>query len=369
MKELIRRESFQQLMIEGVPLLDVRSPAEFRKGSIPGAVNLPLLEDSEREAVGKKFKQMGQDTAIALGYKLVDEEVRALRLASWVTFLKDNPYAFLYCFQGGLRSQIAQQWLTDVGYPVQRISGGYKAMRRFLIDTVSLASHECEFLLIAGKTGSGKTHLLNQFQNQIDLEGIASHRGSAFGNRVESQPSQIDFENKLGIDLLKLPYSDYRRLIIEDESRAIGSLAIPVEFNNAMSKAPIAVIEQDMSFRVNVILNDYIIANYGEFKQLNSERAHEHFADYLFSSLGRIKKRLGDILYKEIFQDMHAAVEAHLDENNIELHKVWIEKLLQNYYDPMYDYQLNKKIKRIIFRGDGDEFLRWASRLEYSKNH
>lgn len=368
MKELIRRESFQQLLVEGVPLIDVRSPIEFSKGAIPGAVNLPLLEDSEREAVGKEFKQLGQDAAIALGYKLVKEEVREQKLGKWIAFLKNHPYAFVYCFRGGQRSRIAQQWLTDAGYPVQRIAGGYKAMRRFLIDTLSLASHECEFLLIAGKTGCGKTLLLDQFKNKIDLEGIANHRGSAFGNRAESQPSQIDFENKLAIELLKLPYCDYRRVVLEDESRAIGSLAIPAEFNSAMAKAPIAVIEQDMTYRVRVILNDYIVANYSEFKRRNSATVKACFTDYLFSSLGRIRKRLGDALFDEISQEMQEAVKSHHEENNIELHKIWIEKLLRSYYDPMYEYQLNKKIRRIIFRGSSDEFLHWASRLEFSKN-
>jgi tRNA 2-selenouridine synthase len=123
------------LFLADTPLLDTRAPLEFARGAFPAARNLPLMSDEERAAVGSCYKQRGQDAAIALGQELVSGVIRDARITAWREFARAHPEGYLYCFRGGLRSQIVQQWLRDSGIDYPRVSGGYKAMRRFLIDT------------------------------------------------------------------------------------------------------------------------------------------------------------------------------------------------------------------------------------------
>ncbi|MEX2131297.1 MAG: tRNA 2-selenouridine(34) synthase MnmH, partial [Pseudohongiellaceae bacterium] len=215
-------------------------------------------------------------------------------------------------------------------------------------------------LILGGKTGSGKTRLLVSFANSLDLEALARHRGSAFGPRVAAQPGQIDFENQLAIALLKLQQNPLPRVLLEDESRAIGSLSLPLQLHNRMRASPLAVIEEPVNYRAGIILNDYIRINFLEFRQTSPTDHHELFASYLTGSLGKIRKRLGGQLYSRIEQDMQDAISAHRQTDNLHVHQRWIETLLQTYYDPMYEYQLGKKLDHIIFRGNSEEFLAWA---------
>ena len=150
--------NYRDLFLDNVPMMDARAPVEFAKGAFPGVVNLPLMTDEERELVGICYKQRGQQAAIELGHRLVGGAVKAARLDAWAAFAKAHPDGYLYCFRGGLRSQIVQQWLRDeagIAYP--RVTGGYKAMRGFLLDTLDRAIAECDFLVLGGMTGTGKT--------------------------------------------------------------------------------------------------------------------------------------------------------------------------------------------------------------------
>ena len=117
-----------------LPLLDVRAPVEYARGALPGAVNLPLLYDQEREAVGKAYKSGGRDAAVALGHRLVSGDIKHSRLAAWQRFVAEHPTALICCWRGGMRSQIVQQWLADAGVAAPRVSGGFKALRRFCMD-------------------------------------------------------------------------------------------------------------------------------------------------------------------------------------------------------------------------------------------
>ena len=363
MPDLIPESAFAEIFTNGTPLLDVRAPVEFHRGAFPNVTNLPLLTDDEREAVGSKYKQQGQQAAITLGTELVGRDVRAQRLSHWLKFLQQSPSAMLYCFRGGIRSQIVQDWLQEQGCSVARIEGGYKALRNFLLDTLARVSDSSEFLIVAGKTGSGKTHLIRAITNSIDLEGLANHRGSAFGKRTSSQPNQINFENNLAIDLLKLPYQTSHKIFLEDESRAIGSLSIPLSFHRKMLGSQIAIVEEAMDFRVGTILNDYIVSNYLDYKQSNPAECEELFATFLLSSLERIKKRLGGKNYDSIKISMQYALTSQRETTDMQVHQTWIKSLLLDYYDPMYDYQLNKKSQRVVFRGSQTEFLAWSHHL------
>ena len=356
---------FRSLFLHDIPLLDVRAPEEFLKGAFPHAENIPLLEDSERRRVGTLYKQAGQAAAIELGHQLVSGAVKDARIACWQEWRRDNPQGWLYCCRGGLRSQITQEWLRDAGTPCPRVPGGYKAMRQFLIGTIEKvceerSNGEKKFVVIAGRTGSGKTQLLQQIDNGVDLEKLAGHRGSAFGTQVSGQPSQINFENDVAISLLKLGTEDRPVLFIEDESKAIGSLSVPHRLYEVMKQSPVVLIQESIESRTATILDDYICGNLRDFQQLDPTTAFENFSAWLQQSLSRIQRRLGGDRYQEVMADMQDALRIQSVSGETEAHGVWIRRLLTDYYDPMYAYQLSKRQRLVIFEGSREEFLHWA---------
>ncbi len=357
---------FRSLLLNNTPLMDVRAPVEYARGAFPCAENLPLLEDVERQRIGTCYKQEGQDAAIALGHRLVQGETKQARIERWQAWLAAHPGAWLYCFRGGLRSAIVQQWLAEAGTPCPRVPGGYKAMRQFLVETIERAS-ACQLLVIAGATGCAKTHLLRRLPDGVDLEGHARHRGSAFGALLGGQPSQIDFENALAIDLLRLEQRQgTARVVLEDESHAIGSLSVPFVLYSAMKLAPIALIEEPLDVRADTILNDYIRSNLADFERADPEHAFARFAQYLLGSLDRITRRLGGERHVELRRLMEDALAAQERTGATEEHRRWITRLLQDYYDPMYRHQLAKRLDRVVFRGSGSEFLAWAAATQDS---
>src|SRR5690554_3246183 len=193
-------QDYHQLFLDDVPMMDMRAPVEFARGDFPTAVSLPLMTGIERQKVGTCYKNRGQQAAIELGHQLVSGATREQRIEAWAAFAQANPDGYLYCFRGGLRSQIVQQWLkSEAGIDYPRVVGGYKAMRTFLLETAQQAVTQCDFVLVGGLTGTGKTEVIDQLNNSLDLEGHANHRGSSFGKHATEQPTQIDFENRLAI--------------------------------------------------------------------------------------------------------------------------------------------------------------------------
>jgi len=352
--------TFLPLLRDDIPLLDVRAPVEFHKGAFPAAHNIALLDDDERAQVGTMYKRAGQDAAITLGNSLVSGHSKAERLRAWKKWLQAHPGAWLYCFRGGLRSRTVQGWLAEAGIDCPRIPGGYKAMRQALIDTIEAAPAHHSLIIVAGRTGSGKTHLLNALPDSLDLEGFAHHRGSAFGSQLGGQPTQINFENALAVRLLKLRREHSSALFVEDESRAIGSLSVPTNLHTAMKASPIALIEEDLEFRTQTILNDYIGDNSQQFLAADPERGLEQFHEYLLGSLAKIKRRLGGENYSAMQDLMEDALGEQMNDEGNAAHALWIRKLLTDYYDPMYAYQLSKSLARVAFRGNSSEFLEWA---------
>jgi tRNA 2-selenouridine synthase len=155
------------------------------------------------QRVGTCYKQQGQQAAWCWGTNWCPARSRP-SVCKLGRFCPGHPDGCLYCFRGGMRSQIVQQWLKhDAGIDYPRVGGGYKAMRSFLIQTLDEAVAQCDFVVLGGMTGTGKTDVLVQLDNGLDLEGHANHRGSSFGKRATGQPSNIDFENRLAIDVLK----------------------------------------------------------------------------------------------------------------------------------------------------------------------
>lgn len=366
MSATVSADQFNTLFRHDTPLLDVRAPVEFAQGAFPTATNLPLLTDPERQQVGLTYRQAGKEAAVKLGHELVAETMRETRLQRWRAFAASKPGTLLYCHRGGLRSQLVQQWLQEAGVNIARIEGGYKALRRHLIRVLEQFEAQDKLVLVAGKTGSGKTHFINSLDMSVDLEKLANHRGSAFGRHVEPQPSQANFENALGIALLKCLASEPRRIAVEDESHAIGSISVPKKFHLAMGQAPIAVIEENLDSRVQTIHMDYIQSNYQAFKAQHPDAAETLFTEFLLGALTRIKKRLGGERYQHLNTLMLQALRQQFQDQSTIAHETWIRELLQQYYDPMYDYQLGKKADRIVFRGSKAEVNAWIQPMLHS---
>lgn len=354
---------FRELFLNDRPMMDTRAPIEFNKGAFPGVVNLPLMTDHERERVGTCYKQQGQLAAVVLGHQLVSGQTRAERLEAWADFARANPDGCLYCFRGGMRSQIVQQWLKqDAGIDYPRVTGGYKALRTFLIQTVDDAVQQCDLTVLGGMTGTGKTDVLVQLDNALDLEGHANHRGSSFGKRATGQPSNIDFENRLAIDVLKKRARGHERLVLEDESRTVGSCALPLALYQRMQDAPMVWLEDSLDSRVERILRDYVVQLCAEFTAKNGEHGFTLFSQRLLESLSNIQRRLGGERHQRLQAVMQAALKEQASCGAVDLHRVWIEALLREYYDPMYSFQREKKGSRIVFAGDQ------AAVLEYLRS-
>ncbi len=356
--------NYRELFLNDVPMMDARAPIEFGKGAFPHTVNLPLMTDSERQKVGTCYTQQGEEAAIALGHRLVSGQTKADRLAGWTAFARAHPDGYLYCFRGGLRSQIVQTWLREeagIAYP--RVVGGYKALRSFLLDTLDHALAQCRFVVLGGMTGTGKTDVLTQLDQGLDLEGHARHRGSSFGKRVVGQPAQIDFENALAIDILKKRHAGHEHFVLEDEGQAVGSCSVPVGLHQGMQHYPLVWLEDSLDNRVDRILRDYVVNLCTEFIAAHGEeRGRELFAQRLRQSLDKIHKRLGGLRHQQLAAILDAALAEQARSGDVQAHRVWIEALLTSYYDPMYRHQRESKANRIAYTGDADAVLEYLRR-------
>lgn len=326
------------LISEARPLIDVRAPVEFAQGALPGAVNLPLMIDEERRQVGIVYKQQGQNAALALGEQLVSGDTKQARIAAWQAYLTEHPDAVIYCFRGGLRSQIAQQWLSDAGITRPRIAGGWKAMRQALCQRIDAAAEQ-PMLVVAGLTGCAKTTLINRLDNGVDLEAYANHKGSAFGRQPEAPATQIDFEHALAARLLALP----GKLVMEDESRQIGNANIPLTFWHAMQTAPRVRIEMPLDWRLDQLQHDYIIQLEKDYvAHFGPAQGWELMQRQLGNALIRLGKRLGNARLQRLQRLQAMAFKAH-EEGNPQAHEAWLAPLLTEYYDPLYRYHLEKQ--------------------------
>lgn len=349
---------YKRIFLQDLPLIDTRAPIEFARGAFPHALNLPLMTDSERQKVGTCYKQKGQQAAIELGYQLVSGTTKNQRIRAWADFARTHPQGLLYCFRGGLRSQISQQWLREAGVDYPRVTGGYKALRTFLLDTLQAAAEQCDFVVVDGLTGTGKTDVLLQLPNALDLEGHANHRGSSFGKHATAQPSQISFENSLAIDVLKKREHGINHFVLENEARIVGSCSVPLPLYRRMQAAPIVLLQDSFSSRVERILRDYVISLRDEFRQLYGPgQGDMQFSVRLTDSMAKIRKRLGGALYQELDAILQDALHVQLTLGDTARHRDWISRLLQDYYDPMYRYQHSKVSERVVFSGDQSAVL------------
>lgn len=358
-------DDYRRIFLQDLPLLDVRAPVEFHKGAFPQSVNIPLLDDEQRAAVGTCYKEAGQDAAIALGWQLATPAIKAQRQRDWLAHARAHPTGYLYCFRGGLRSRLSQQLLREAGLDYPLVTGGYKALRRFLIDELVAHCARAPLVLVSGRTGSGKTLLLAQINRQIDLEGLARHRGSAFGRQLAPQPAQIGFENALSIALLKaMASSSTSPIFVEDEGKLIGRVSLPPEFKARMQQSPLATLETPLEQRIDIALADYVTEAFPQYlRHFNGDQsaAEQAFASQILDNLSRISKRLGGEKFAALHKNFSDALQHFFATGDAQPFRPGIASLLVDYYDPMYDYQKSLREGREIFRGNAADFVAWAN--------
>ncbi|MEI0531251.1 tRNA 2-selenouridine(34) synthase MnmH [Brachyspira pilosicoli] len=278
-------EEFLRLQIEeNLPIIDVRSPSEFTHGHIPNAKNVYLFNDEERKVVGTIYKEMGREAAILKGLECVGNRMANI-LKEVDKISNNNNIILMHCFRGGMRSESVAWLCSNYKYDVYVLEGGYKSYRRYVLESFNNKKYKIN--LVTGRTGSKKTLILNKLKeleyNVVDLEGIAKHKGSAFGwiNEGE-QPSQEQFENNLCFELSK--YDNGSSLWLEDESLLIGKRAIPRGlFDNMKSPENIIYLNVPIEDRAK-----YITDTYGKYS-----------IDDLKESIIKIKKRLGNERMRE----------------------------------------------------------------------
>ena len=239
-------------------IIDVRAPAEWAEDHLPGAVNLPVLDDAERAEVGTIYKQVSPFTARKVGAALVAANAaRHLQGA-----LADKPGGWrplVYCWRGGQRSGSFATILAQIGWRVETIAGGYKAWRALVVDALYDQPFPCRVVVLDGNTGSAKTDILNMLPGLgvqvLDLEGLARHRGSLFGGLPGGQPSQRGFESALAMQMAALDPA--RLVVVEAESSKVGNCRLPPGLWKSMVAAPRVSIVAPLTARAAYLARAY----------------------------------------------------------------------------------------------------------------
>ncbi len=337
-------------------MLDVRSPSEYSAGAVPGAVNIGLLTDDERHQVGLAYRERGKEYAFKLASELIDDAKADLLSDLWCAYLTKNPDAVVYCARGGMRSETAARWIFDkCGRQVERIEGGYKAVRNYLLGWLSPERIESRPVLLGGRTGSGKTPLLHSFENSIDLEAIANHRGSTFGRFTTPQPGQADFENRLSAALIRHVSRSHSHLILEDEGRHVGKRFLPKDLSSFFNDGDLIVLEVDFEERVDNIFAEYVLDSQRmcEARKAETDALSPMWLWFqeMNTNLDRIARRLGTSMLEQVKALLESGCYHQERNGDPQAHKHWIRLLLRHYYDPMYDYQLKKRDKAPVLSG------------------
>jgi len=239
--------------VADVRYLDVRAPSEYRDGCIPTAYNIPLLTDEERTAIGCLYRSLGQSSAIEKGYDFFFPKLDYFS-NSFSQFNQDDTLV-IYCARGGMRSRVITAFLNRCGFKAKQLVGGYKAFRQWNLE--ALNSFKIEHpVVLHGKTGVGKTLVLELLENALNLEALAHHRGSLFGGIGKHPTTQKHFEAAL---IERLQQLDNRRpVFIEGESQRIGNITLPTRLFQQMKTARMVLLEAPMTVRVQRTIEAYI---------------------------------------------------------------------------------------------------------------
>ena len=303
---------FLDKALQGV-IFDVRSPGEYINGHIPGAVSFPLFTNEERAIVGTLYKKKGKNEAMLSGLEIVGPKLRSFVEKAYE--ISEGKPLFIHCWRGGMRSSSMAVLLQTAGLKCHLLKGGYKSYRNHILEEFE---KPWPIRVIGGKTGSGKTRVLHALQSLgqqvIDLEGLAHHKGSAFGKIGElPQPSTEQFGNNLYQQLSKLDGS--KTVWLEDESQMIGKIFIPAEFYRKYRNSPLVVL--DIAFEKRV---EYLVKVYGNYPK-----------DEIIEAFSRIRKKLGG-------QHLNRALQC-IETGDISE----VVRIALNYYDKTYLYGLAHK--------------------------
>lgn len=318
-----------------LPVVDVRSQGEFQAGHIRHALNIPLLNNEERVAVGTDYKQKGQQEAIKTGFRLVGP--RLLDIVSEAEQVAKGKELLVHCWRGGMRSNNFCQFVGMAGIKTHTLKDGYKAYRNLALESFK---KPFQIILLGGCTGSGKSEVLRALKAQgeqvLDLEALAHHKGSAFGGlMMPAQPTTEQFQNELFEEMLSLDLS--KRIWVEDESIAIGKIFLPSDFWKTMHDSPLVQMDVSKEVRVQRLVNEYGPADRDEFLTI----------------MGKIVKRLGGQHYtaakeKLLQGDMAGTID-----------------ILLTYYDKAYLQSIEKRKEKIKYKllWDGEHADHYAREL------
>jgi len=339
MAELLTIESFISLSAR-FPIIDVRAPLEFQQGHIPGAINIALFNDHERKVVGTAYKQENKEAAMYAGLDFAGKKL--VKLAKEGEKMAGrNKTLLVHCWRGGMRSK-SMVWLFEtMGLKCYLLEGGYKSYRMHVREALACPLN---LLVIGGRTGSGKTailhHLLKLGEQVIDLEGLAHHKGSAFGSLGEAdQPTTEQFENELCRVILTL---DSEKVTwIEDESRNVGKCVIPGELFSQMRETEIVFLDIKREMRAK-----YLVVDYAKYDQ-----------EALRACVVKIEKRLGGDRTQEALEAIDR--EDYFQTAMITLH----------YYDKAYMFSLEKNHKhyQVLESQDVDPVINAELLIKYEK--
>jgi tRNA 2-selenouridine synthase len=302
------------------PVVDVRSPAEYLQGHIPGAVNIPLFDDRERAIIGTLYKNSGREASVLKGLKLAGPKLHTF--VKRLNAITDQKEILVHCWRGGLRSE-SMTWLFEqAGFSVSLLAGGYKAYRKFIRDSFS---RPVKIVVLGGLTGSGKTRILQLLakkdQQVLDLERLAFHRGSVFGGLGQPhQPTNEQFENAIYSEWEK--FDPGKHLWIEDESRIIGRVSIPDPLFDQMRRAPMIMVELDREERIRRLVSEYSVIGKQELDE----------------AILKISEKLGGANTK--------SARAAIESGNF----VTAAGLMLVYYDKVYSHSVTKRMNNNICR-------------------
>ncbi|MCD2451580.1 tRNA 2-selenouridine(34) synthase MnmH [Methylicorpusculum oleiharenae] len=350
-------EAFKLLSITNPAIvIDVRSEGEYDKAHFGNTLNMPILSDAHRHEVGLAYKTEGSEAAKVLGHQLVSGDYKERMIQQWCEAIKSHPQqpALIFCWRGGLRSRLAQDWVYQNGLEIFRVESGYKGLRH---EALKVIENPAPFVVLSGMTGSGKTRLGHKLRNFIDLEALAKHRGSAFGSHFGAiQPHQATFENKLAQSLYHVAY-DY---VLEDESPNIGRCHLPDRFYARMVSAPMVMIETPTRIRAMEIFKEYIQAPVTGGMPLTE--LESSFA----KNIERIRNKLGGLECDNIKQLLSQSFQFDaLNEAYTAAYLDWIERLLTQYYDKLYIHSLSLKSRKTLYTGSWQDCLDFLTQFHH----
>ena len=322
---------------EFIPVVDVRSPKEFAQGHIPRAHNIPLFSDEERAIVGTTYTRSGNRNAIMKGLEIVGPKLK--QYVQQANTIAPGGELLLHCWRGGMRSE-AMAWLFSFsGLKAYVLEGGYKSYRHYIRESFESGP---EMKVLTGMTGSGKTEILKYLESKggqvIDLEGLANHKGSAFGALgQESQPTSEQFENELAC--LWIALNPEKPVWVEDESLNIGKVVIPEVFFKKMRNSPLIPIDISFEKRVQRLAEEY-----GRFDKYK-----------ILELIQKISSKMGT-------EQAKSAADAY-NANNLRL----AVEIILKYYDKTYSYSIESRSDLIMTRISGNDFKDHTAIAEFLK--